>query len=95
MKSSEILRAAAKRIRYRKDDYLCHALLHVGRTFSIEHLKISELKDEISSRLDSNSALEYWLFAQGIPYQDLTGGRVLKHRVAWALQMADEYAKGN
>jgi hypothetical protein len=89
MKSSEILREAAKLIKTNKVYYLCTAIWEVAPCRRITR--------EIDRRLHPYGTLDSWLYSGArIPLKQLTGSAVRAHRVRWALKMADEFeAKGD
>lgn len=92
LKPSEALLEAANMIKAKKEDFLCLALNDLCFHGKITRHKLNKLKSDISRRLEGRCTLEAWLAAKVKGYSYTWTRKTRDHRVAWAHQMAAEYA---
>lgn len=92
LKPSEALLEAANMIKAKKEDFLCLALNDLCFDGKITRHQLNKLKSDISRRLEGRSTLEQWLASKVKGYSYSWTRKTRAHRVAWARQMAAEYA---
>lgn len=92
LKSSKALLKAAKMIEAKKENFICIALNHLCLDGKIQRDQLDKLKSDIRLRLDGQITLEQWLAAKVKGYSYTWTQKTRAHRVAWARQMAAEYA---
>lgn len=92
LKPSEALLEAANRIEAGKEKFICHALTDLCYDCKIPRHQLNKLKSDISFRLEGRSCLESWLAVRVKGYSYAWTRKTRAHSVAWARQMAAEYA---
>ena len=80
---------------YGTTEYICFAIEHGNPSKPCSANYISQVgiraRSIVSRRIGSAYTMEDWLRKQGIPYADLTFGRLQKHRHAWLKMLIKEF----
>lgn len=92
LKSSEALLEAAKMIEAEREAYICLALNTLHNNGKISYRQCRDLKAGIMRKLEGRRTLESWLDIRVKGYSYSWTRKTRAHRVAWARQMAAEYA---